>query len=201
MKNLSQNTKFKKTSPKGKDLSLFVRFGGLDLKNQNGFGKNTFHSPPSSRGFYAFPKSMQEHFLIGSLDKTQKSIFAKMPEYPENGTKEEKEEYQNYDWDKFNEERDKRYTEIRKEFRKSTGYIWHHLGEYCKPFEVEEIHNSWVKTTISVWKKAFSKSTLNDRYGEDWRGKGRGDRSINSARGLAGWYSKDHYEVFFDEKV
>ncbi len=26
--------KYKEHSPKGKDLTLFVRFGGLDLKNQ-----------------------------------------------------------------------------------------------------------------------------------------------------------------------
>ena len=147
--------KFESFGPKGKDLTTFVRFGGLDLKNQQGHGKDNFHSPPATRGFYAFPKIAQSLFLIGS-----------------------------------------------KEFVKTDGDIWHHLGEYCKPNEVISRHNSWVKTSIATWQKAFSKSSLNNRYGEDFNGStGRGENSINSTRGINGYYSKDEYEVFFDEKV
>ena len=36
------------------------------------------------------------------------------------------------------------------------------------------------------------------RYGEDDSFK---INNINSARGLTGYYSKDHCEVFFDEKI
>ncbi len=202
-------------SPKGKDLSIFVRFGGLDLKTQRGYGSDTFHAPPAPRGFYAFPKVAQEMFLVGSLDKFQPGIISKSPEYPKHkevindkGKKtlspEDMEKWEKerdaFDWDKYSEDRKKRYTEIRKEFRKTTGNIWHHLGEFCKTTDVIDRHGSWVKTSIADWQKAFSKSSLTNRYGEDWGG-GRGEKSINSTRGISGCYSKDHYEVFFDEKV
>lgn len=201
-----------KKSPKGKDLTIFVRFGGLDLKNQKGYGAKNFHSPPASRGFYAFPKVAQVMFLVGSLDKFQPGIIAKTPEYPgDNATPDELEKWEKerdeFDWDKHEKDRKKRFAEIRKEFRKTTGNIWHHLGEFCKPQEIIDSHGSWVKTSIAEWQKAFSKSSLTNRYGEDFGGrndrpnKGRGETSINSTRGINGYYSKDNYEVFFDEKV
>ena len=95
---------------KGKDIFTFVRFGGLDLKNQKGFDKddNSYHSPPCSRGFYAMPKIAQEFFLIGGLESTQPSIFGNS-EYRTRKTK---------------------LRQIRKEFRKVDGEIWHHLEEY-----------------------------------------------------------------------
>ena len=97
---------------KGKDIFTFVRFGGLDLKNQNGFSQTpeTYHQPPASRGFYAMPKIAQELFLVGSLSSTQPGIFAKKSEDP------------NYWKNKLRQ--------IRKEFRKTDGEIWHHLEEY-----------------------------------------------------------------------
>lgn len=209
---------FKKNrrTPKGKDLSIFVRFGGLDLKNQKGYGRDTFHSPPASRGIYAFPKVTQEMFLVGSLDVFQPGILAKKPKYPDHKEIEidgkmklspedmEKwdKESSEFDWDEYEKNRKKRYSEIRKEFRKTTGNIWHHLGEFCKPVSIIDTHGSWVKTSIADWQKAFSKSSLTQRYGEDFgSNNGRGESSINSARGLNGYYSEDHYEVFFDEKV
>ena len=112
----------------------------------------------------------------------------------------------------FKKEDDKKARQIRrnirKEFTKTTGDIWHHFGEHCKPNEIIDTHGSWVKTSIQTWQKAFSKASLHDRYGEEYGSgwepgddKNRGERSINAARGLSGMYSKDHYEVFFDEKV
>jgi hypothetical protein len=57
---------------KGKNLNIFVRFGGLNLKKQEGYSNSpsSFHQPPASRGFYAMPKVAQEFFLIGSLDRS-----------------------------------------------------------------------------------------------------------------------------------
>jgi len=222
MRRIDSFRKFKKkNTPKGKDLSVFVRFGGLDLKNQKGYGKDTYHSPPAPRGFYAFPKVAQEMFLVGSLDKFQPGILPKTPEYPEHKeieidgemqlSPEDREKWEKetdeFDWEKYQKDRRKRYAEIRREFRKTTGNIWHHLGEFCKQSSIIDRHGSWVKTSIQDWQKAFSKSSLTNRYGEDFGGrsdrenKGRGLDSINKARGIGGYYSKDHYEVFFDEKV
>jgi hypothetical protein len=198
--------------PKGKDLSVFVRFGGLDLKNQKGYGKTTYHSPPAPRGIYAFPKVAQSLFLVGSLDKFQPGILSKKPEYPGKDASPEvmskfEKERDAFDWDKSAKDDKKRYAEIRKEFTKTTGNIWHHLGEFCRHSDIVDTHGSWVKTSIADWQKAFSKSSLNDRYGEDFgfpkkaTEKGRGEESINATRGISGLYAKDHYEVFFDEKV
>lgn len=196
---------------KGKDLTIFVRFGGLDLKNQKGFGNKTFHSPPSSRGVYAFPKIAQEMFLIGSLDKFQPGILPKSPEYPRDKeveidgvkklSREDREKWQkdvdSFDWEENRKQVKKRYAEIRKEFKKTKGNIWHHLGDFCKVSEVIDRNGSWVKTSIYDWQKAFSKSSINNRYGEDMFS----TNSINSTRGISGFFSKDHYEVFFDEKI
>lgn len=202
--------------PKGKDLGTFVRFGGLDLKTQKGYGGDTFHSPPAPRGFYAFPKVAQEHFLIGSLDKYQPGILPKTPEYPYDKqieidgkwclTPEDQEKWDKesskFDWDKYSKSRKKIYQSIRREFRKTTGNIWHHLGEHCKPSDIIDSSGSWVKTSIAVWQRAFSKESLNLRYGDDFgTGTGRGESSINNISKVSGYYSKDHLEVFFDEKV
>lgn len=164
---------------KGKDIYTFVRFGGLDLKNQKGYSKTpeTYHQPPSSRGFYAMPKIAQELFLVGSLESTQPSVFAKDGRNTEN-----------YWRDKLRQ--------IRKEFRKTDGEIWHHLDEYTNHKDVLQRHGSWIKTDIKVWAKAFSKMSTIMKWG---RHKDLGGEIY--PRGIVGLYSKDHCEVFFDEKV
>ena len=190
--------------PKGKDLSLFVRYGGLDLKNQNGYTNTdpTYHSPPTRRGFYAFPKSMQELFLVGSIDKFQPGTYPKEPQWNNLSDEEYNKTQKEYD-----KKTKKIFRSLRREFTKTTGNIWHHLGDFCKTVDIISRHGAWVKTSIQAWEKAFSKSSLTDRYGEDFGGmpdrpnKGRGANTVNTARGVSGMYSKDHYEVFFDEKV
>jgi hypothetical protein len=180
---------FKNKNPKGKDLNIFVRFGGLDLKNQDGYSKDpkTFHAPPAPRGFYAMPKVAQELFLIGSIDSFQPGVVPKW-----------KDEYDNEEgFEKWEKRRKKSISAIRKEFRKSDGNIWHHLGDYVDLNEIIDSHGSWVKTDINTWKKAFSKMSLKHRYGEDMFA----ISDINKSRGITGYYSKDHCEVFFDEKV
>lgn len=182
-----------------KDLTYFVRFGGLDLVNQKGFGKDTYHAPPARRGFYAMPLLAQEMFLVGSLSTTQPAQWPKSPissdekESPEEKNKQGEE----FDSKKHYKRRVQIHRQIRKEFRKTTGYIWHHLFSDVDSHEVVARHNQWVKTSIKAWQDAFSRRSLNDRYGED----SFKVNSINEARGISGYYCKDHYEVFFDEKI
>lgn len=173
---------------KNKDFTKFVRFGGLDLKNQKGFGRDTFHAPPASRGFYAFPKFVQEFFLIGSMNSFQPGTY---PKELESGSDIKKQEA-------YWKRRDLILSNIRKEFTKSEGNIWHHLEEYTSNHEIVDRHGSWVKTSIKEWKKAFSKMSLDHRYGLDPK---YGFKSINDINGITGYFSKDHCEVFFDEKV
>lgn len=87
---------------------------------------------------------------------------------------------------------------MRREFSHS-GKVWHHLGHHCKPHEIAGRHGSWVKTSVAVWHKAFSKEGLAHRYANH----GSRTRSINEPvrSGVCGWVAKDQYEVFFDEKV
>ena len=164
---------------KGKDIYTFVRFGGLDLKNQKGFSisPETYHQPPASRGFYAMPKIAQELFLVGSLESTQPGVFAK-----------DGKNVENYWRDKLRQ--------IRKEFKKTEGEIWHHLEEYTDHKDILQINGSWIKTDIKVWSKSFSKMSTKMKWG---RSKEMGGEIY--PRGITGIYSKDHCEVFFDEKV
>lgn len=181
------------------NLNHFVRFGGLNLKKQKGFstiprkGEGLgWHAPPAPRGFYAMPKIAQELFLVGSIDVYQPGL---MPKFKSDSD----EDY--LEWDR---RRRKAKSALRKEFYKDKGFIWHHLEEQTELNEIVARHGSWVKTSIQEWEKAFSKMSLEFRYGED---KGSGwdlsTKSINepARSGLVGMYSKDHCEVFFDEKV
>lgn len=181
---------------KGKDLYVFVRFGGLDLKTQKGFGKETYHAPPTSRGFYAMPKVLQEFFLIGSLQETQPYNFPKCPKWKEDWTEEEKLNFDQFNWKEYEQKRQKVKSNIRKEFRKDKGFIWHHLIDESPVNEVVSRCNSWIKTSIKVWAKSIQKEVLNNRYGIGMFA----TKTVNNAR-FSGFYSRDHFEVFFDEKV
>ena len=181
---------------KDKNIFLFVRFGGLDLKKQKGFSNDpTFHAPPTKRGIYAMPKIAQEFFLIGSIGEFQKSVVPKEKYCDRNLSYDDQNEYYR--------EREKKHNKclslIRKEFSKRDGYIWHHLIEYVKHNEVINSHGSWIKTDMKTWAKAFSKMSVYHRYGRnEWDQK---DKKKNISTGIMGSYSKDHCEVFFDEKV
>lgn len=184
---------------KGKDLFVFVRFGGLDLKNQEGYSNKenaTYHSPPTSRGIYAMPKVAQEFFLVSGINRFQPGIMPKPPVYPMGGSPEDIEKYDK-DCQEYEKRWKKNMSAIRKEFIKRDGNVWSHLGEYIPNNEVIDRKGSWVKTSIKDWSKAFSRMSLSCRYGDNWFA----SKSINDVRGVVGLYSKDHCEVFFDEKV
>lgn len=183
---------------KGKDLHIFIRFGGLDLKKQKGFksdGSGTFHSPPANRGFYAMPRVAQEFFLISSMSVYQPGTTPNPPDVPDGTPQDEANDI----WDNHEKSYKRAVSVKRKEFYKKDGNIWHHLQEDVDNHEVVSRHGSWVKTSISAWEKAFSKMSLRHRYheGDAWTAV----NSINETKGILGWYSKDHCEVFFDEKV
>ena len=186
---------------KGKDLYQFVRFGGMNLKKQKGYSDKaySFHAPPANRGFYAMSKVAQEFFLIGSLETTQPGVFSKRKDRPEGITLAEEEEF----WDKQEKDRKKKIRSIRREFRKNKGNVWHHLNDFVPNNEIIDRHGSWVKTSISVWKKGFIKHSIQSRYGDKNTYRDISTNSINNPlrSGLFGVYSKDHLEVFFDEKV
>lgn len=177
---------------KGKNLNIFVRFGGTNIKSQKGFKSTSYHSPPAAKGIYYMPLVAQEFFLIGSLGKYQKGT---MPKYPINH-----EDWTEEDWDNHHKRYKKALSVKRKQFIKKEGNIWHHLIEYTDRNEIMAEHGSWCKTTIKAWEKAFSRMSLNLRYNTDDKCS-EPIKNINNTKGILGNYSKDHCEVFFDEKV
>lgn len=50
-----------------KDIT-FIRFGDLNPIKQDGYKKDTFHSAPAPKGFYAFISFMIEPFLLGGYN-------------------------------------------------------------------------------------------------------------------------------------
>ena len=168
---------------KDKNLNIFIRYGGLNIKKQKWFGNDTYHSPPASRGIYAMPYVAQELFLISSLDKYQPGILPKL----RNDIRDEI----------YYKKRKRIISNISKKFIVKNGNLWHHLIDYIDKKEILAINNTWVKTSIKAWKKAFSKMSLESRYGDH----GFNIKSINETRGILGYYSKDNCEVFFDEKI
>jgi len=187
-------------SPKGKDLTKFVRFGGLDLKNQKGFGSDSYHAPPATRGFYSMPYSVQEFFLISSMNKYQPGTMPKDVKYDNTLPSDEMQKR----WDEHDKRRRKALSAMRKTFYRKHGNVWHHLQEFTAPNEIISRHNAWIKTSMEAWRKAFTKMTLVRRYGENRdSGWDLSTDSINepARSGLMGVYSKDECEVFFDEKV
>lgn len=170
--------------------NLFVRFGKLHLTKQEGFGGNGFHSPPSSVGFYAMPFKYQEFFLIGSLTKTQPEQF-NIPK--------ELNEYDGDDMEVY-DKREKylkdKYSELRHEFYVDDDVlVWHHLNS-VKRNEIVAEHNSWVKTTISEYKRALKKEIVLYR---SFAMKLCNTGDINSIP--KNYINKDVLEVFFDTKV
>ena len=170
--------------------NLFVRFGKLHLTKQEGFGGETFHSPPSTVGFYAMPFKYQEFYLISSLSKTQ-SDQLNIPK-----------ELYNYDGDdmeiykKRSDYLKDKISKIRHEFYVDDDtLVWHHLTS-VKRNEIVEEHNSWVKTTIAEYKRALKKEIILYRayamkiYDVD---------DINTIP--KNYINKDVLEVFFDTKV
>ena len=182
---------------KKKELTRFVRFGGLNLKKSKGFKENSdgYHSPPAPKGFYAMPLIAQEFFLISSIEKYQ----------PDNIPKTKNIDFSiDINYDNYEKSRKLALTKIRKEFLKNEGTIWHHLIEYTPHHKVLDTHGSWIKTDIKDWELAFNtmsvalkaESIKFNRSDSDKYGIG-----INNIRGITGFFSKDHCEVFFDEKV
>lgn len=170
--------------------NLFVRFGKLHLTKQKGFGGDTFHSPPSTIGFYAMPFKYQDFFLISSLARTQ-SEQLNIPK-----------ELFNYDGDdeEIYKKREKylkdKISKLRHEFYVDDDtLVWHHLTN-VKRNEIVDTHNSWIKTTITEYKKALKKEIVLSRA---YAMKMCNIDDINSIP--KNYINKDIVEVFFDTKV
>jgi hypothetical protein len=179
-----------------KDIdNTFVRYGRMHLTKQKGYGKDTFHAPPASIGFYAMPIRFQELFLVGSIETTQPDQI-KM-------SKKLKEDPDNVDWDKYNEIHKKKWKKIIHKFEMNNeDFIWHHLD--AKNNVIVDKNNNWIKTTVRDWKISLIKESLKLRVwsmGSMFGEKEHNKTPLAEVRPKTGYYSKDHFEVFIDHKV
>lgn len=175
--------------------NTFIRYGRLHLTKQQGYGNDTFHSPPAPKGFYAMPIRFQELFLVGSIDKTQPDVVA-MPKKMKEQNKPD-----DFDWEKYDKlRRGKLKKIIRKFVVKNEDVIWHHLK--TKHNVILETYGSWTKTSVRDWKIALKKESVKLRAESMGEFMGCTDKMrLEEVRPKTGFYSKDHFEVFFDTKV
>ena len=185
--------------------NTFVRYGRMHLTKQKGFGKDTYHSPPASIGFYAMPIRFQELFLVGSIEDTQPGILG-MPKKLDPKFNRDENGYtkSDFDWDKHSELHRKKFKKVIHKFSvKNEDFIWHHLN--IKQNFIIDTHNDWVKSSIRDWKKALMKESLKLRVeslSTDMETTdSKGGKDFAEVRSKTGMYSKDHFEVFFDSKV
>ena len=157
---------------KGKPIT-FVRFGGLSSTSQKKFyKKDTFHSPPAKKGIFAFIWPYVEDFL-----------WVWKVKYIPNETEAE--------WKKRKNEYMKKNT---KKFQYS-GMIWTHFGDVI----TGGIHKgTWVKIHTNELNDILKKIKHRDTK-EVMKYVGKEPIQDPYKRGLGGFMSKDHLEVFIEK--
>ena len=171
--------------------NTFVRYGRMHLTKQKGYGKDSFHAPPASIGFYAMPIRFQELFLVGSIEDTQPDQL-RMPKIL-------KADPENVDWEKYNEIHRKKWKKIIHKFvMKNEFFIWHHLD--AKENVILDKKNDWIKTSVRDWKISLIKESLRLRV-QSMNSMGNYKTNFAEVSPKTGCYSKDHFEVFIDYKV
>lgn len=181
----------------------FVRYGKLHLTKQLGFGGDSFHSPPSSIGFYAFPYRYQEMFLVGNLAETQ-SVQVNLPKFLTINEITKKDIFEDGEFENRSILFDKRLAYIKNKMKvlhhefyvDNSNLVWHHLKS--PHHEIIDTHGSWNKTTVFEFKRAMKKENMKCRAQSL---KISDKKDINSVPKKLGYYSMDHFEVFFDIKV
>ncbi len=176
----------------------FVTYGGLSATKQLGYKKSdTFHAPPAPKGIYAFVWPYMELFLLGGddlvnpkkrgkrqrqrmsyvKDKEGNPITSDHPEYEKASEKRK-----NWSMRTSSDGQDYKgvlYNNANKKKFKYEGEIWHHLID-VPDWTIFARHGDWVKTDMETFKKAFRKEIINvDKH----------------------HYSKDHLEVFIEDKI
>jgi predicted nucleotidyltransferase len=189
----------------------FVTYGGLGLNKQRGYDKDSdnFHKPPARHGIYAFVWPYIEKFLLGGndlvnpkkrgkgqrnrvqfvKDKDGNLITSKHPEFPKhadiskNWTMPHNDDAENPEWKLYQNSSRKKFS--------YAGPLWHHLE--VPEFAVLARNGHWVKTDMDTYKKALKKELHSMLRGDDsWRGAFQSSFKFSS---------KDHLEVFIDEKI
>lgn len=158
---------------KSKDKPItFIRFGGLSSTNHKEFyKKETFHSPPVKKGIYAFIWPYVENFLwVWKL------------KYIPNESESE--------WTK----RKNRYMKENTKKFKYSGMLWTHFGDVITGGIRK---GTWVKIHTNELNSILKKIKHRD-IRELMKDAGKKPIKDPYKRGLGGYMSKDHLEVFIE---
>ena len=158
-----------------------VRFGGLSAVDYKEiYGKESFHAPPTRYGIYAFLFPYIDSFLWAW----------KLPERKEELSEAE------------DKKRFKRYARLLRSEFEYDGLIWCHFTDIAKGGKRS---GSWVEVSTLDFKTLFRKTMCKDiqqLHGNFPSSQAPNIADIKNAykRGLGGFMSVDHLEVFIDKK-
>ena len=167
---------------------MFQRWGDLSPVIQRGYKSNleTFHAPPSRRGFYAYPKGQIETFLL-SRNIFDHRLYERLPLTMKqiNEDPKYKDSYYSCQWksekancywdDNYGILSDEELEQFQNEnqyicklkspkiFRHS-GMIWHHLNQWTPLHEIEQEKESWILTTSEAHYNALLKEFHSRNY-------------------------------------
>lgn len=169
----------------------FIRYGGLspvDYKNPEQT-KGEYHNPPVRKGLYAFIAPYEDSFLWVWKIK-DKSEY----ELPENMPIEECKKH----WDAMDAAHKRTISKYRRQLKRVfqyDGLIWTHL-------ECESVPNvrSWYRVHTSHLQELLRKCKHSDRISLARHSNYKNYPKDPYKRGLNGFMSIDHLEVFIEKK-
>jgi len=157
---------------------IFVRYGGLSKIDQKKYGiSQNFHKAPANKGIFAFTWPYIEDFL-----------WAWKVPFKEGETEDE----QNKRLKKFIKNNRKKFT--------YSGWIWTHF-ENVPNNMIKRRSGSWIEIHTSDFQKLFKKQKHTDMKGLDKNLYGISKDIVKDPykRGLGGFISRDHLEVFIEK--
>lgn len=170
----------------------FVRFGGLSKVDQTKYGiSQNFHKAPANKGVFAFIWPYIESFLFAWKMKTLTP-----PPEAKNWSTEQWKEYNKLERKQFN----KFYKDNMKKFTYE-GWIWVHFID-ISPKYIRRREGTWVEIHTSNFDEVLKKAKHKDMKsmaGDEYMG--NLDIRDPYKKGLGGFMSRDHLEVFIEDKI
>ena len=159
----------------------FIRFGGLSkVDHRKAMKEDTFHSPPVRKGVYAFIYPYIEDFLwVWKLEyvRNDKHVTKKRKEHD------------------FNDVYKKEYKRLRKKF-KYKGLIWTHFVTEAR---VHGLGLKYKKEWVQIHTDDLPFLLKKDKHNTTKEAEGKHIMIDPYKRGLGGYYSMDHLEVFIEK--
>lgn len=205
-----------------------MRFGGLSSVKQKGYDPAMpgTHSPPCTRGIYAFPLGNIIPFLLGGDLPSAKGSARYVKDKDGNRVPYEGNEdfYKNFEIKPYvyasgaQFEQDKNFYKVFSTRKASdgesywtkpapmkrfdyAGEIWHHLGHNLKPHQILKRKGSWVLSNIRDYAIAIKKESVKLRSESisAFANVGGTRMPLQEINKKFGCYNTDHLEVFIEK--